>query len=418
VLKEMWGQLGRHPIELGAGLMLAVVGVMLTVSGTQPGGGTYKLYFGGLATTFGGVLLSWTVSKAISRSEALQEIRSQLDLVSKTLGQAAGQISRVVDQCNDHSLNADTGFAMVGQQAQVVGAQVSAIQGILGNPFETAELLTTITEVERLAEKLDRKERGAATVQTESAVENTVAAVKNRLHEMREQLAGPRTTSARVSEIADCPVCGKEQSVSIGAYPGDTASNFCTNCGRSFNVHRRSDGSIFTRTRGSGPSGGGPPTNESETPRLPEYLEGQCPSCNEEVRIKAPATKTHKFAVCLNCASTVIFNPSGAVTSDGQYEKLGGLIVSRSGSSGSASVSPIFYCDKCSRQIRSFIRKGNMFYGIDDLCRRLHASSDEEFVAWRQKNEPETLPTGTGSANKAGHATDSQGAPPNGSSSV
>lgn len=402
MLKQMWAQLGRHPVEVGAGVILAVVGVMLTVSGTQSGSGIYKLYFGGLATTFGGVLLSWTVGKAISRSEALHEISSQLDLVSKTLGQAAGQISRVVDQCNDHSLNADIGFAMVGQQAQLVGAQVSALQGILGNPFETKDLLTTITEVEKLAEKLDRKERGVPTAPTEAADASTMADVKNRLHVMREQLTGPRT-STRVTETASCPKCNEAQEVSIGAYPGDTAANVCTHCGKPFNVHRRSDGSIFTRYRSFASNGGAvaPSVSGSETEPPRQYLHGQCPHCNEEVRVKAPTTRTHKFAVCLNCASSVIFSPAGAITSDGQYEKVKGVIVGRYGSSGSVSAVPLVNCDKCNRQIRNFIRRGDHLYGIDDECRRLYWSTSDEFLAWRQANEPEA----------AALLTDSEAAP-------
>lgn len=389
MLKQMWGQLGRHPVEVGAGILLAIVGVMLTISGTQPGGGTYKLYVGGLATTFGGVVLSWTVSKAISRSEALQEISSQLDLVSKTLGQAAGQISRVVDQCNDHSLSPDIGFAMVGQQAQLVGAQVSALQGILGNPFETKELLQTITEVEKLAEQLDRKERGVPTVTTEATVDSTVAEVKSRLHEMREQLTGPRG-SLRVVESAGCPNCGRVQSVSIGAYSGDTAANVCHSCGASFNAHRRSDGSIFTRMRGITHSGGpAEPTANGSEPATsePRFLQGECPNCNKDVRVKAPSTRTHKFAVCLDCAASVIFSPSGAITSDGQYEKMTGKIVARFGSSGSASASPLVGCDNCGRNIREFLRRGEIFFGIDDECRRLYWNTTDEFTAWRQANE-------------------------------
>ncbi|MBB5166273.1 ssDNA-binding Zn-finger/Zn-ribbon topoisomerase 1 [Mycobacterium sp. AZCC_0083] len=193
------------------------------------------------------------------------------------------------------------------------------------------------------------------------------------------------SVAPRLDESATCPKCDTLQKVSIGGYPGDTSANTCRQCGQSFNVHRRSDGSIFSRLRASA---GTPSTQLPETART---LAGPCPGCGSEVRIKAPTEGGHKFAVCLECATSVIFTASGSqITSDGKFEQMSAGVVARHGSGGSGA-KPVVNCDKCSRDLRCVMHKNGTHYAIDSTCRRLLTVSDANFSAWRTENEPETL---------------------------
>lgn len=376
--KSILSALGNHPVETLSGLVLAVVGVNMTAASAN--GETYQLYLGGLATTLGGILLSWTVGKAVSRSDALNEVRSQLGLVSKTLGQSAGQISRVVDQCIDHSLGSETGFMMVGQQAIIVGAQVSAIQEILGESFDTNNLLNTITEVDNLAERLDRKDRRGS--------EAEVAEVRSRLQEIRAELTGTSKGANRVSESLVCPKCKAPQQSSIGAYPGDTAAVNCYKCSHRFNVHRRSDGSVFTRSMNS-------VTRQAESDEViapRRFLTAECLGCHAEVRIPARPEGGVQLAVCTNCGVSLVFPPSGSpVTSDGKFEKLTGITAGRYGSGGTGA-RPIVHCEKCDRDYRAVIRKPGRYFAMDASCRRLFEVTEEALLDWRIANEPESLP--------------------------
>lgn len=375
VIKRVVSAFGSHPVESLSGLALAIVGVMLTAAGTD--GPALWLYAGGTATTLGGALLSWTAGKAVSRSEALDEVRSQLGLVSKTLGQSAGQINRVVDQCIEKSLAAETGFMMVGQQAMLVGAQVSAIQEILGESFDSNSLLSTLTEVENLAERLDRKDRRGS--------EAEVAKVRDRLQEMRAEITGSGTRVNRTIEVLDCPYCASQTQGLVGVYPGDTAAIDCHKCASRFNAHRRSDGSVFSRMVNLALE------SNSQPPGQRKMLAGECVGCGSTVRVPANREGGTQSAVCTDCGKSLIFHPNGApMTTDGNFEKLLGVPVGRYGSGGSGA-RPITRCEVCSRELRAIIRKPEAHFALDSRCRRLFEIRNEDFLRWREANEPETL---------------------------
>lgn len=300
----------------------------------------------------------------------------QLDLVSKNLGQAAGQISRVVDQCSDHSLEPDTGFAMVGQSAMLVGAQVSAIQGILGNPFDARDLLTTISEMENLAGQLDRKDR-------RDQEAGKVNKVKDRLQEMREEISGTVSMPLRVNETVECAVCRAAQSIQLGAYAGDTSGNVCRKCGSRFNAHRRSDGSVFTRPASVGLA-------TTVVAPSPKRIVSECPECNGRISIVIPADQSFgvRKAVCLTCAASIRVDvATRATTVDGQLNKADGVPVDRYGSGGTGA-RPIVRCATCGATMRAMIRAGDSHYAIDTVCGLLYEVSGEVWSRWRHDNDP------------------------------
>jgi hypothetical protein len=375
-VRDLLSQLTKHIVEVVAGLFLAVVGAIMTVLGAKPGEPVYLVYVGAIGTALGGILLSWTIGRTVSRRDAMEEVRTQLGLVSKNLGQVAGQISRVVDQCSDHSLDPETGFALVGQSATLVGAQVNAIQGMLGDPFDAGDLLTTLSEMENLAGQLDRRDRRGP----------DVGHVKTRLQEMREEISGARSNTLRVTETVECPMCRFAQQAQLGAYPGDTSASTCRKCGSRFNSHRRSDGSVFTRIAGAAGAATSVVTPSIE-PKT--HMSASCPKCEALVKISVVGRAAPtKGAVCLECGTSIIIDlTSGAITSNGQFEKLPGTPVARYGSGGTGA-RPIILCEQCNSQIRAIIRKDSTQYAIDNSCRRLYEVSNEEWDLWRSRNDP------------------------------
>lgn len=373
--ETFWPTVGRHFMEVLAGVGLVVLGVALTVTASTEAGQTWQLFVGSFGTVFGGAALSWTVGKAVSKEEALQEVRSRLHLVSRTLGQAAGQINRIVDQCSDQSLPAETGFAMVGQSSMLVGAQVSEIQGILGGPIEYGELLSTISEMENLAENLDRKGR-----------RGDVGQVKSRLKEMRAEIESSALGTGRRTESIPCPSCSNEQSVSLGMYPGDTAQTRCSKCRKAFNSHRRSDGTAFSRPLGNSAM---LPQDTHENSR-DEYLTQECPDCGDSLRFRSGLPKDRKI-VCLKCGAACIRDAqSGQLIQTAKYVKRSGIVTGRYGSGGTGA-RPIVTCSECGQEIRCIIRKPDADYGLDYECNRIHEVTSAQLRVWREANEPQTL---------------------------
>ena len=373
--------LASHPVEVIAGIILVVVGVMLTATSTGHSHSTKNIVIGAVATAFGGVILSWTTGKSLSRTEALEDIRSQLDLVSRNLGQASGQISRAVEQAQIHELQPATGFALVAQAATMIYGQVSAIQTILGDRFDAEDLLFTVKELESLAVRLERRGTGA---------DLEVDAVRNRLQEMRTQLARSTVTQAKASESVSCPHCNRMTVVAIGLNGGDTSSARCSNCGGRFNAHRRADGSLIER----------PAPNGSDNT---VSLDGQCPKCRNEIKVRPSnmPLSGKVSAICMECAAKVEFDlNSRQLVYNGQMVKMPGVIVSRYGTSG-AGARPVIRCEKCDRNVRCIVRKGTAYYAIDNECDRLYQVNNPEFATWRAEHDVEAIPKTNSTSNSS-----------------
>lgn len=383
------------PVEIICSLALIVVGVILTIQGSAPETkSTAYVLIGGIATALGGVLISWLAGKIVSRGQAMDDIRAQLDLVSRNLGQASGQISRAVEQAQTNDQHPATSFAVISQAAITIYAQVTAIQNILGDKFDSEDLLFTVKELESLAVQLEKK----------GSNDTDVGAVKSRLQEMRTELTRSTVTRTKARENTICPSCNIATIVEIGLNGGDTATSNCMNCGNKFNLHRRADGSLFTRLPGGGSR---VPANTTTSTREPIEVEGNCPACGDTLNFKSNSgidEKNQIRAVCSECGTKVIFDVSTRkAMQDGKMNKAKGEISDRFGSGGTGA-RPIVHCPTCQKNLRCVMRKSDKFYAIDGECNTLHEVNSNDFAAWRRENDATSLSadsaSGTGEADK------------------
>lgn len=379
LLKEIIG----HPVEIAAGLALVVLGVVLTAKGADPEHASASLLtLGGVATALGGVLMTWTVGKVVSKRDALNEMRSQLDLVSRNLGQASGQISRAVEECQADHMPAATGFALVSQSAMTIYAQVTAIQNILGDKFDAQDLLDTVTELEDLAKKLART--GADTTT------NEVAEVTSRLQEMRTELARSTVARTRASELVECPSCLSPTKVLIGVNGGDTARSHCPRCERSFNTHRRPDGSVFARLIGSATVRGEASQTATKTESQTVSISSVCPECQTAIELTSH-NPLDPSAICTHCGTNIRFDVAkGMAEVTGHFDIIDGVVSGRFGSGGSGG-RPTVTCDQCGRTLRCIIKKSDALYAIDSDCRRLYRIYTDSWDAWRQVHEVKSM---------------------------
>jgi transcription elongation factor Elf1 len=367
---DFLNEMKAKSVEVIAALVLIVVGVVVTTNGAGHGDEPSELpllILGGVATTFGGVLLSWEAGKIVSRREAMEEIRAQLDLVSRNLGQAAGQIIRTVEQSQMHEMHISTGLALVSQSTNIVYAQVNAIQNILGDRFNANDLLETASELDALAKQLERK--GGDTDR-----------VREKLSRLTTELRDRAPASSARSEVeTSCPYCGTDNSVQLGVNGGDTATKTCDSCGARFNIHRRVDGSFFTREITSA-------AHQTST-TVAHYT---CPQCAHADSLVVPEG-VEKPIVCPECGRKLKIRPDGSMVDKGENLEVSAASPTGRFGSGGFGAKPTVRCPRCQKELRCVLKSDDRFAALHDECGLLLRVTAEDFQAWREAHEPETI---------------------------
>lgn len=356
-LKSLW----NNPIETLSAFVLVAVGVYISSIGSSAT--THKtglLTAGGLLTTFGGVLFAWVVSKAFATEQARAEFQQQLGHLSRNLGQAAGQISRAVEQSQVEDISSETGLALISQANRMIYGQVSEISVIQGTGFDPAYLLETATTLDGLAKQLESDRR---------ADDGELEEVRRQLKEVRTSLSSAARNRTYSRAVVDCPKCQTANGVELGDFPGDTASSMCGQCGVRFNAHRASGGVAFSRA--AGPAELGP-----KDPGHVERWSFRCPSCDRQMSARVGAgTKT---MVCFGCYKPLEVNllDRSVVVGDGVYRRDVAPILGRQGSR------PVVQCPECERRINAFLQVGNNLVGVCQRDLRVMEVPREEFEAW------------------------------------
>ena len=353
-MRSSFAAVAANPMETIAGIALAVMGVLMGSYGGREEQ-TALVISGGVATALGGALLSWTVGKVVTKQQALNEIRSQLDLVSRNIGQASAQISQAVERSLMEGLHSDTAFALVQQAVNTIYTQVTAIQNILESPFPSQELLDTANELQDLATQLSSNGGVGATTK-----------IASRLEQVRRNLE-KNARPIRSSEVVGCPDCKKQTTVMIGQYPGSTASSTCEHCGKPLNAHRRVDGSVFAR-----------PVGQASTVRV----ETSCPDCSNEISFVTKAGGQETKTVCFNCGASLIAADGGPPTVNGKFDIVDGVIAALT--TNAPSGRPVVACPECSEEVRCTIRRDPHDYGIHSSCMKVFRIEHKALHAWRQ----------------------------------
>lgn len=375
-----------HTVELLSGLALLVCGIIVQASAADPGSATADasrdrtlLITGGVMVAFGGILLSWVASRVLAQDQAEQavaaaraEVDQKLDNLSRVLGQAAGQISQAVEQSELDQIPPSTGFALVSQATRMIYGQVNEIAVIRGSEFDSAYLLQTASQLDELARQLSSSGQ-------EHTTKDVIEEVRRQLEDVQANLAAAPATGQRTFATTGvtCPKCGAQNPVRLGTVPGETAAARCQACGTSFNAHRASNGTAFSRPRQLTPNGASAQSPSAPEPaRLPSRWEFECPECSERLftRVKDDATRT---LFCTGCSAALQADPTDrSVTPAGKFRLVKSDTFSRSGNR------PKFICPDCDRRVKAAIHGADGWVGIctDDLVAL--TVTDEEFEAF------------------------------------
>lgn len=354
LLRSLWDS----PVESLSALVLIAVGVYVSAIGSSaPEHKAGLLAAGGLLTTFGGVMFAWVVSKAVATERARSEFRQQLGHLSRNLGQAAGQISRTIEQSQATDISSETALALISQANRMIYGQVSEISVIQGTGFDPAYLLDTAAKLDDVARQLE----------SDDSQGEELESVRRQLQEVRTSLssASPRRTYSRAP--VKCPECQKQNDVELGDFPGDTASISCTFCGERFNAHRASDGSAFSR-----PVGPAPKAQSSKG----ERWSFSCPACDQSASTwLGEGTKT---MVCFGCYRPMIVDMGKRSVENGagQFTHARAAVVGRQGSR------PQVCCPECGNTINAFILVEDCFVGICYRDKQVMEVVRSDFETW------------------------------------
>ncbi len=360
-LRLLWS----NPIETLSAFVLVGVGVYISSIGSSAT--THKtglLTAGGLLTTFGGILFAWVVSKAFATEQVRGEFQQQLGHLSRNLGQAAGQISRAVEQSQAGDTSSETGLALISQANRMIYGQVSEISVIQGAGFDPAYLLETATTLDGLARQLESDRRA----------DGELEKVRRQLKEVRTSLSSATRNRTYSRAVVDCPKCEAPNGVELGDFPGDTASSTCEKCRTRFNAHRASGGAAFSRAAGPAELG-------SRDLGHVERWSFACPACKRQM--SAPAAGTDiKTMVCFGCYRPLRVNLAERTVAlgTGIYRHAPAAILGRQGSR------PIVQCPECERKVNAFLQVGNNLVGICHRDLQVMEVPRVEFEAWLEAN--------------------------------
>ncbi len=236
-----------HPVEPLIGLLLLTMGGYAAAASVDVTVRTWGAIFAGL----GGVLISWTTGTAYAREQALAEIDDRVLSLSRQLGTEASNIGLTVEQAQRGSVSADTCFALLSQSLNSLTNIVAEVQSQVGDDLDPQSLIATREKIAELTRTVSRDEGPS-----EADLEYLRQALTDISRDLRR---GPRDARKRmgrrpmpqlVTETAFCPNCSAAQGFDLGNHAGATASARCGNCGIQFNVHRASNGAVFTRMCG------------------------------------------------------------------------------------------------------------------------------------------------------------------------
>lgn len=356
---------GSRGVELVCGAATLIAGPVLQIIGTRAGD-LAVLIVGGILTTVGGVLLSWSASLILAdknRSEsdlALHgELDQKLDNLSRVLGQAAGQISQAVDQAEVGQISASTGFSLISQANRMIYGQVNEISVIRGAKFDAARLLETASTLDQLAKQLSGKTSTGSAGEDNEAIQAQLASIQSQLAS-----ASPQRTLSQV-QIA-CPYCATVNDVVLGSIPGDTAARTCASCGKNFNTHRSATGEPFARAVPAAAA-------QQQIARMVMA----CPRCSTPVQVRKDGRGIREM-VCPHCFAALSVDPENDV-----IVIIGDYRVVDDATFEVKSSRPQFICPDCRRKYNAPVVTERGYTGICTADRIAMVVAVEEYESVR-----------------------------------
>jgi hypothetical protein len=295
----MTGSQRRPPIGAAnsTNIVMAIAGVALLLLGiTLPfardihaKGFPWQVLVGGIAAALGGAVLSWTASVAVSKKVVTDELGRQIASVTRSIGQASGQISHIIDRVYKAEIEPVTAFELMYQQARNIQFDVNEIGLIIETAYTSADVEETINAIDVAVKALSGTKVPTELTESLSRVRSSLS-----LMAARDKAAPVATheTPPSVFKTISCPSCNNDVSVRLPR-PGSVQKEIkivCLSCLTSLAVTiptydvriigkmRLEDGLPIVKRNGSRPVIKCPKCNAQITAQIaqPEYFYAMC----------------------------------------------------------------------------------------------------------------------------------------------
>lgn len=394
----LWTALFSHPLEVLVGVAIGVIGVFLSLDENQRASAN-------LLIALGGILASVAGTRALTREAARQELGAQLDTLSAHLGTVSSQINKTIAAVQQGAVDAETALALIAQSTRTLYTLVNDIQRMTGSPFESEDLIETAQALEDMAGRFYAlTSQGPAPEQEDrlAQLRDEIATLRSSLALKQQQAQPPKVLATsmcpecgretqfplgtaigetaapicehcgarfyahrraagvvlankaaltqtvdrrQLNETVACPSCGKIAELQLGSIGGDSASPTCQQCGSMFNVHRGSDGLVFTRLH---------PPATTQVARI------TCPNCKRnEMVVKFPeGDQGERLRYCVECGARILVDiPSGRVLSSVPSDIADGTALQWA---GGVSVK----CPQCQAALRPFFSRDTSYFAV------------------------------------------------------
>jgi hypothetical protein len=192
------------------GIILTLAGLVLLFAGVafpftrdaQTHGFPWQIVVGSVAAAFGGAVLSWMASVAVSRRAATADLGVQIAAVTRSVAQASGQILKSIERANRAEIEPGTAFELIYAQSRSIQSDVNEISLIIGTDYTGANVQETVRNIDEVSAFLGQTKAPAR-------ITARLNQVRSRVVSRSQQIpaAAPDAPPPAFKTVA-CPSCG------------------------------------------------------------------------------------------------------------------------------------------------------------------------------------------------------------------
>lgn len=294
---------------------------------------------GGFVAVIGGVLVSWGTTRVYSQREERAALNPRLASVQHQVSIVAAQLKTLGIDLARPTFHNQTATELLKIHGNALSAVVDDLTGLTGEQPAVPEWVATLELMRDLSAQLSE-----SALHPESAdpvaVEETRVQMETALAALTDQLPLP-VEPARTT----CPHCGTLATVPLGTGAGSSGLPTCTSCGKRYHVHRRGDGTVFSKAEGS----------------AGRRVAPACPNCGQPVNVTirnegaAPLTR---YCLRDGCMLKLTIDPTtGSISQSEVVQPTMGTIVDE-------TLRPAaIRCSSCSETMGAFTVRGSAYFG-------------------------------------------------------
>lgn len=331
----LWRSAITYPVETGAGVVMTVLGAIISFSSG------WERIPGAILIGLGGVVASSGITRAYAEHTADTDFRSKMGEMASRLGNASGEI-HIALRARDHARCADesTCPSMIAQSTRNLVSIVADLNAIAGREYDTSRLLSTAGALFTVAENLDDL---MANQMTDEQRIGKLTDIKSEVAAIAADLSAPTT-----NEVVDCPYCKKSTVVTVGVAADSEVQPVCPDCGNRFRAERRSSGSVISR-------------------KMVDARSICCPNCGDTITARFPLDALEAERWCLKCGHRLSIDLVKDVVSASPDEPLVGSLKGIDPKSGHSLIE----CPLCQGVSVSFAARDGHVFAACSKDRRL-----------------------------------------------